>query len=314
VDDSAVVFEGIVIGKRVTIDHSYEAYQPTNEVTFAVLHLWKGDSVSRVKLIEDGSDCGAHFSGGQRYVVFADRHGSLAGRLTASVCSPTGPMNAARSAGLRRVLGPPLFSFPPPDAGELPDRIDEMRYVWSGYCVAGMSVVRNVIAHRSGVTGVYHRMAPVLVVMMGTVLVLAQLLVAALMRRRRTTSFALIGAAMFCGFLTLIVAGYAYAAHPVTWSPLRWTVPPSTPPPPSPPPRRSDAPSTLLMQAPRPSLHELSPRRVGRHRARDPFQCRAAFSAALEEGLPVFDDDWVEPLHGAACGDALAHGDELLLL
>ena len=64
-----------------------------------------------------------------------------------------------------------------------------------------------------------------------------------------------------------------------------------------------------------------SRRSTGVHRVASDATARAIRSNAaprsmrpLEKRLPMLDDDRVERLHGAACVDALAHGDELFPL
>lgn len=230
------VFDGVAVSKRVTIVHQYGGFYPANEVTFAVSHVWKGNRVSRIVMLEDGSDCGRRFSVGERYLVFADGYEALRDRLTASGCSPTVEVvTPRRTLDAQSLLGTPHISFPGPAPRALSGRAGEAWYVGSGYLVAGISVARSVLARGRGVKEMYHSMTPVLALAAGAAAVLL-LAIAAVLRRRRRGAVALVASAIGCAFLTLVVTGFLYARHPANWWMFAWQVPSAAPPPPPPPP------------------------------------------------------------------------------
>lgn len=217
---SYAVFDGVVVGKRVTIGNAFGAFYPHNEVTFAVANVWKGNRVPSITLLEDGSDCDYRFSAGRRYVVFADGYRAERDLLSASGCNPTTEIDGpARYERIVEAIGEPVLSFAAPSA--LPSRFDRARYLCSAYLLAGVAVAANIATHGTGVADLYSSADPVWPILIGAVLAIL-FIGSAIVWRRRRAGVLFAAATIASSVLALVVAGFIYIEHTASGYAPHW--------------------------------------------------------------------------------------------
>jgi hypothetical protein len=113
---SMVVFEGIVVEKRVVLgkdrlgDETWTL--PLEEYTFAVTRSWKGPAAPEIRLRQGYSNCDNAFSGGESYLVFASTNRETPSTYSSGKCGPTKRSSAARSDLAQ--LKDPTARFAPP--------------------------------------------------------------------------------------------------------------------------------------------------------------------------------------------------------
>jgi hypothetical protein len=117
-DGADAVFIGTLVSRTVTHpdSHVQSSGDPALHV-FAVDEVFTGDvhELQGVLSADSGASCGLELSGKGPFVVFATRPPGGGATLTASLCGGTAPVDAALTADLRGLAGPPADPQPGDD-------------------------------------------------------------------------------------------------------------------------------------------------------------------------------------------------------
>ncbi|HEY4642323.1 MAG TPA: hypothetical protein VII75_13335 [Thermoanaerobaculia bacterium] len=139
--DATAVFEGRVVGIRMTIASEHGWLFPVPLYDFEVTRSWKGLRSRTVTLVSIYSNCATVFARGKTYLVFAGPHPNVVDSLSSSKCAPTVLSNYA-SADIV-AIGAPTRTFAVA-SGHLESA---MAIRFRAYLVGGTAAYGNLVRH-----------------------------------------------------------------------------------------------------------------------------------------------------------------------
>lgn len=215
-----VVFEGVVVEKRIVLTRSYDWYLPVDEYELAVVHVWKGVTGPRVTLIGSHGSCARHFAAGRRYVIYAVKD-ERPGVFTDLICGTSHRVRPEREA-TTAYMGAPLVTFAAP-AANMPF-IAPPSYRRRAYVVAGVAVLANVATRGDEAVNIAGG-APVGLVVAGSLSLLLPLIGMATSFGRGRRALVLLLIALLVLGATIVAAGRIYVSDPRNPSELAWPLP-----------------------------------------------------------------------------------------